>query len=53
MKLDLATLRNFSASLLALSGVAHTAVPERLLHDALLALRPLVPFRSDSNGFRT
>lgn len=40
------TLRSFSASLLALSEVVREADPERLLHEALLALRPLVPFRS-------
>lgn len=46
MKLDLDTLRSFSAALLALNDVARTASPERLINDALLALRPLVPFRS-------
>ncbi|MEO8060662.1 MAG: helix-turn-helix transcriptional regulator [Burkholderiales bacterium] len=39
-------LRNFSASLLALSRVVREAGPEQLLHEALLVLRPLVPFRS-------
>jgi len=43
---DLATLRSFSTSLLALSEIGRTAEPQRLLHDALLALRPLIPFRS-------
>ncbi len=46
MKLDLGTLESFSAALLALTDVARSAPPERLIHDALLALRPLVPFRS-------
>ena len=46
MKLDLGTLQSFSVALLALAEVARTAPPERLIHDALLALRPLVPFRS-------
>lgn len=40
------TLRSFSARLLALSDVVNQASPDRLLHEALLALRPLVPFRS-------
>lgn len=46
MKLDLGTLQSFSAALLALTDVARSAPPERLVGDALLALRPLVPFRS-------
>lgn len=40
------TLRSFSASLLALSAMAREASAERLLQEALLVLRPLVPFRS-------
>jgi DNA-binding CsgD family transcriptional regulator len=46
LKLDLSTLQAFSAALLALADVARSASPERLINDALLALRPLVPFRS-------
>lgn len=46
MKLDLGTLQSFSAALLTLSAVARSAPAERLIHDALVALRPLVPFRS-------
>ena len=46
MKLDLGTLQSFSATLLTLTDVARTAPPERLINDALLALQPLVPFRS-------
>lgn len=46
MSLNTATLQAFSASLLRLSHVARVAQPHRLVHDALLALRPLVAFRS-------
>jgi len=46
VKLDLGTLQAFSAALLALADVARSAPPERMINDALLALRPLVPFRS-------
>lgn len=46
MKLDLGTLQSFSAALLALTDTARSAPPERLINDALFALRPLVPFRS-------
>jgi len=43
---DLATLRSFSACLLAMTSVAREAGPERLLRESLLALRSLLPFRS-------
>lgn len=46
MTAELARLHAFSAALLALAAVARSVAPERLIHDALLALRPLVPFRS-------
>ena len=46
MKLNLCTLQSFSAALLVLADVARSAPPARLIDDALLALRPLVPFRS-------
>jgi len=46
LKLDLGTLQSFSAALLVLTDVARSAPPERLIDDALVALRPLVPFRS-------
>jgi DNA-binding CsgD family transcriptional regulator len=44
--LDLATLRAFSTTLLKLSDVARTVRPNRFVHDALQALRPLLPFRA-------
>ncbi|OYT86642.1 MAG: helix-turn-helix transcriptional regulator [Burkholderiales bacterium PBB6] len=43
---DTATLRSFSQSLLTLAEVARRAPPDRLMNDALMALRQLVPFRS-------
>ncbi len=43
---DLATLRTFSACLLAMADVAREVGPERLLHEALQSLRLIVPFRS-------
>lgn len=46
MTIDLDALRAFSAGLLALGRAAHADAPGRLLHEALGALRPLVPFRS-------
>lgn len=46
MTLDHAALRSFSAALLELAELARTAPPDRLMNDALVALRPLIPFRS-------
>ena len=46
MAFDPASLRTFSAALLELTRGARSQAPGRVLHDALLALRPLVPFRS-------
>ena len=43
---DFATLQALSACLLAVARARQQADPERLLSDALLALRALVPFRS-------
>ena len=41
-----ATFHAFSAALLALDEITHGAAAARIVHDALAALRPLVPFRS-------
>lgn len=46
LQLDPATFRAFSAALLALDEITHGAAAARIVHDALAALRALVPFRS-------
>ena len=46
MKINLATLQAFSASLLAMADVARHSAPNRMTSDALMVLRTLVPFRS-------
>lgn len=46
MTADLALLQSFSRGLLALGDATRAAPPNRMLHDGLQALRPLVPFRS-------
>lgn len=46
MTTELALLQAFSTALLALGDATRSAPPNRMLHDGLQALRPLVPFRS-------
>ena len=46
MSVDIGPLAAFSNALLSLNELAQSTPPQRLIQDALGALRPLVPFRS-------